>query len=119
LKATAICVSSKGTKLMLALIEVPRRKKALTLTLLEEAEEEDAAMELNSKELVEIVANKVTKRVVAGRRKKMPTKDPQDIEYQVKVVTPQSIVGATKSNTYCVLLLFGLTTVNFYWIQTS
>ncbi len=58
---------------MLALIAEPRRKMALKhLTLLEEAEEEVAAMERNSKELAEIVANKVTKKAVAGRKKKMP-----------------------------------------------
>ncbi len=42
--------------------------------LLEEVEEEDAVMEakeLDSKELVGIVASKVTKRAIAGRKKKM------------------------------------------------
>jgi hypothetical protein len=58
---------------MHAIIEVPRRMMAQKL-LLEEAEEEDAAMdakEHDSKELVKIVANKVTKRAIAGRKKKM------------------------------------------------
>jgi hypothetical protein len=58
---------------MHALIEVPRRMMAQKL-LPEEVEEEDAVMdmkELLSKELVEIVANKVTKRAIAGRKKKM------------------------------------------------
>jgi hypothetical protein len=42
--------------------------------LLEEVEEEEAVMdakELASKELVEIVANKVAKRATADRKKKM------------------------------------------------
>jgi hypothetical protein len=58
---------------MLALIAEPRRKMALKhLTLLEEVEEEVVAMEPDSKEFAKIVANKVTKKPVAGRRKKMP-----------------------------------------------
>ena len=58
---------------MHALIEVPRRMIAQKL-LLEEVEEEDGVMEakeLDSKELVGIVASKVTKRAIAGRKKKM------------------------------------------------
>jgi hypothetical protein len=74
-KATATINASKyGTKQMHALIEVPRRMMAQKLLLEEAAEEEDGVMdanELGSKELVEIVANKVTKRAIAGRKKKM------------------------------------------------
>ncbi len=74
MKATVISVNKRGIKRMLALIVEPRRKMALKyLTLLEEADEEVAAMERNSKEFAEIVANNVTKKAVAGRRKKMPT----------------------------------------------
>jgi hypothetical protein len=70
---TAINASRQGIKQMHALIEVQRRMMAQKL-LLEEVEEEDAVMdakELDSKELVEIVASKVTKRAIAGRKKKM------------------------------------------------
>jgi ABC-type sugar transport system ATPase subunit len=72
-EGTAINASKLGTKEMHALIEVPRRMMAQKL-LLEEAEEEDRVMdakELDSKELVEIVANKVTKRAITGRKKKI------------------------------------------------
>ncbi len=79
--------------------------------LLEEVEEEDTVMdakELASKELVEIVANKVAKRATADRKKKMQVWDRQDIESPLKVVTPLLVVKAlaTKSNTYCAILLF-------------
>jgi hypothetical protein len=108
-KVTAINASKQGIKLMPAIIEVPRRMIAQKL-LLEEVEE-DAVMEakeLNSKELVGIVASKVTKRAIAGRKKKMQACDRQDIECQLKVVTLLSIAKAlaTKLNTYCELLLF-------------
>jgi hypothetical protein len=72
-KAIAINASKQGIKLMPALTEVPRRMIAQKL-LLEEVEEGDAVMEeneLDSKELVGIVASKVTKRAIAGRKKKM------------------------------------------------
>jgi hypothetical protein len=74
LKATVSSVNSKAIKPMLALLTDLRRKMALKhLLLLEELEEEDAGMEekqLDSKELVKIVENKVTRRAAAGRRKK-------------------------------------------------
>ncbi len=100
--------SRKDIKQMHVLIVDPRRKMDLEhLILLEEVEEEDVEMdemELNSKELAEIVANKDIKRAVVGKRKKMQAWGRQDIEYQVKVVTQLSIEAlATKLNTYYVL----------------
>jgi hypothetical protein len=72
-KATAINASKQGIKQMPALIEVPRRMIAQKL-LLEEVEEEVVVMEakeLDSKELVGIMASKVIKRAIAGRKKKI------------------------------------------------